>query len=356
MICNQCGLGLQQTAVLCPKCGTPAPRIVAGFEYTLEVKEALSIMVDTHGCDVLCDTKKLIAFLNDYLPEYEKERRLIRNVVNNDVIKNMLREENHTIAIVKAKEFMTNELFLSENACEFILECFTYVLRWEYAYSAQPVKTVSAQPQSEEVPQNKKQAKKIKANQNEFEPKIFKASNAFKYKLLSNVKISEGFTEIEGFCFDGFGLIKSVKLPDTLVTIGEYAFSECKRLKQIELPVSLRTIQKSAFSSCGSLTSIDIPHGVMAIEEGTFSFCHSLESVTIPESVSSIGDEAFSGCESLYKLYIPDSVKFIGENVFSLCPNLIVKCYTNSYVHKYCINAGINIELLKKEGFGNFGF
>jgi len=94
----------------------------------------------------------------------------------------------------------------------------------------------------------------------------------------------------------------------------------------------------------------------MAIEEGTFSFCHSLESVTIPESVSSIGDEAFSGCESLYKLYIPDSVKFIGENVFSLCPNLIVKCYTNSYVHKYCINAGINIELLKKEGFGNFGF
>ena len=89
----------------------------------------------------------------------------------------------------------------------------------------------------------------------------------------------------------------------------------------------------------------------MAIEEGTFSFCHNLEAVDIPESVSSIGDEAFSGCERLYRLFIPESVKFIGENVFSLCPNLIVRCYANSYVHKYCINEGINIELLHRDGY-----
>ena len=120
MICNQCGLELQQTAVLCPKCGTPAPRIVAGFEYTLEVKEALSIMVDTHGCDVLCDTKKLIAFLNDYLPEYEKERRLIRNVVNNDVIKNMLREENHTIAEWCRKRKILVNVVDDQEYCDFI--------------------------------------------------------------------------------------------------------------------------------------------------------------------------------------------------------------------------------------------
>jgi hypothetical protein len=350
MICNQCGLELQQTAVLCPKCGTPAPRTVAGFEHTLEVKEALGAMVDAHGCDILCDTKKLIAFLNDYLPEYEKERRLIRNIVNNDVIMNMMKEDNHTIAIVKAKEFMQNELFLSENACEFILECFTYVLRWEYAYCAEPVKTVqpAAEP-AEEQQGKKKQAKKDAPT--EYKPKVFKGSNAFKYKFIGNVKIADGFTEIEGFCFDGFGSIKTVQLPESLHTIGEYAFSECKRLREIDLPYSLRTIKKSAFSSCGSLTSVKIPYGVMAIEEGTFSFCHNLEAVDIPESVSSIGDEAFSGCERLYKLFIPESVKFIGENVFSLCPNLIVRCYANSYVHKYCINEGINIELLQRDGY-----
>ena len=159
MICKQCKLELQQTAVLCPKCGTPAPRTIEGFDYTLEVKEALSSLIDTQGTDILCDTKKFISFLNDYIPEYEKERRLIRNVLNNDVIRNMVKEENHTIAIIKAKEFMTNELFLSSNACEFIMECFTYVLRWEYAYQAEPAKKETASSSNEDDSKNKKTEK-----------------------------------------------------------------------------------------------------------------------------------------------------------------------------------------------------
>jgi hypothetical protein len=43
-----------------------------------------------------------------------------------------------------------------------------------------------------------------------------------------------------------------------------------------------------------------------------------------------------------YDLYIPDSVKFIDENAFMFCPNLTIKCYENSYAHKYCINHKIS--------------
>ena len=46
MFCSQCRLELQQTAVECPKCGTLAPRNIAGFDYTLEVKKALKSLVD----------------------------------------------------------------------------------------------------------------------------------------------------------------------------------------------------------------------------------------------------------------------------------------------------------------------
>lgn len=345
MFCSQCRLELQQAAVECPKCGTLAPRNIAGFDYTLEVKKALKSLVDSYGSDILSDSKKFISFLNDFLPEYEKERRLIKNVVNNEVILNMIKEENHNIAIMKAKEFMMTELFLSENACEFIMECFTYVLGWEYAYRGKQddVQPVAVNETAKTPVQTAPAVKKPSG------PKVFKSFDALKYKLKGTVKIAEGYTAIEEFCFDGFGFIKAVKLPETMVSIGEYAFSECKRLRTVELPSSLRTIGKSAFSSCNKLNMIKIPAGVIAIEEGTFSFCHNLEIVDLPQTVSSIGDEAFSGCEKLRKLFIPESVKFIGENVFSLCPNLVIRCYEHSYVHKYCQSMGLEIELLRKD-------
>lgn len=336
MLCKNCKLELKAGETVCPNCLSAVPKENKVFENANEIKQALKSLVDSYGTDILADDRKFISFLNNYLPEYERERRLFKNIVNNDVVRNMLKEENHRISIMKTREYMVNELFIAEHAAEFVVDCFTYILGWDYVPSANDIPVPVAQFVAEPVKTNTAPVQKTQV-------KELRAFNALRYKLRSVVEIKEGFTHIDNFCFDGFGFLKAVKLPETVISIGEYAFSECKRLKTIDLPSGLRQIKNGAFSSCSKLNAIRLPYGICAVEDGVFSFCTSLESVELPSTLGSIGSEAFSGCEKLKSLYIPESVKFICDDAFSLCPNLTVRCAENSYVHKYCIDRSIPV-------------
>ncbi len=349
MLCERCRNELSPTAEVCLKCGTPVQRNVAGFENTIEIKRALKSMMEQYGDDIKQDTNKFISLLNDFIPEYEKERRLLKNMLQAGVLSNMLREsEQQKIAIMKAKEFMVSEMFLSENAAEFVIVCFTYMLGWEYVSKLTEVKKTDAET---EKTSNADSAEKNKGKPPvpfELNMKVFRPADAAKYRLKGAVKIPEGYTKLDSFAFDGFGFMKTIELPSTLVTIGEYAFSECKRLKGIELPESLKILKQGAFSQCGKLTMVKIPEGVLQIEDNTFSFCHSLEIIDVPSTVSSIGAGAFSGCEKLRKLNLSENVKFIEEGAFSYCTSLTVHCYENSYVHRYCLDNGIEVETVAK--------
>ncbi len=364
---------------------------VAGFENTIAVSQKLKGMVQQFGDDILNNPDKFVSLMNDFIPEYEKERRLLKNVVKSDVLTKMRRSDNQNIAEMKAKEYMMNEMFLSEGAVEFVMVCFTYLLDWNYettmpeqggvaapaqAFPAQPQYTaapnpfggapmagyapppMAAQPMVAPQPitpppapaapvQNTPQ---IQSAQPEENPVIFAASDAARSRLRGNVKVAPGYTMLDNFCFDGFSFMKTIELPATLITIGDYAFSECKRLKSITLPPTVRIIKQGAFSSCGKLTRINIPAGVTDISDNTFEFCHNLEIVDLPNTILSIGNGAFQGCESLRKLFIPDSVKQIADDAFKQCIYLTVKCYEKSYAHKFCMDNGIKTEVISKGG------
>lgn len=342
MLCKYCNTELGDSVNVCPNCGKLVVLPNSQFENIVEVKEALKAIVDEHGIELIHDSKRFTGLLNDYMPEYEKERRLIRNVISNGIIPQMLNEPDQKLAIIKAREYMLNDMFLSAFAAEFVLECCTYMLGWSFNPEIKEQATVPAvTPTYVPEKKNKEPDKEIK-----LKPKPFKPFDALKYKIIGNVKIPEGYTAINSFSFDGYGFLKTIKIPETVMVIGEYAFSECKRLRSVELPSTLRVIKKSAFSSCGALEKMKIPNGVDAIEEGTFSFCQNLEDIEIPESVSSIGDEAFEGCETLRYVLLPDSIKFIGTNVFAFCPNITIQCRENSYVHKFCMTNSINFEFV----------
>ena len=347
MFCERCRNELSPNAEVCLKCGTPVSHNVAGFENTVEIKRALKSMMNEHGQDIVKDSNKFVSLLRDYIPEYEKECRLLRNMLQNGVLANMLREsEQKSIAIMKAREFMISEMFLSENASEFVLVCFTYMLGWEYTSKK------TEKPQQSAVGQSSIQAKPAVQKKApvpfDRQMKVFRPTDAAKFRLKGNVKIPEGYTKLDSFAFDGFGFMKNVELPSTLVSIGEYAFSECKRLKSVDIPASVQVLKQGAFSQCGKLTIVRLPDGVFEIEDNTFSFCHSLELIDVPESVSSIGKEAFSGCEKLRRLFLSENVKFIDDGAFSYCTSLVIKCYENSYVHRYCIANGLKVETVAK--------
>lgn len=340
MKCENCGAELEFTTTRCEECGTLTRQTVEGFESTKEVCARLKSMVDQFGKKMLTDDIKSISLLNDFLPEFDKERGLLKSMMDAGVLKDMLADSNPDMAVMNAKNHMLGKMFISKNAAEFVVVCFTYMLGWEYL---SPLKEKEAEKETDDKP------KKKKITMINIEEKVFFPIDAAKYRLFgSNISIAEGYTKIESFCFDGFKMLKTVNLPSTLLAIGDYAFSDCKNLRSINLPENLKIIRQGAFSQCVKLTVINIPKGVLEIEDNTFLFCQNLEVIEIPDTVGSIGASAFSGCEKLRKLFLPDSVKFIDNDAFSCCPDLVIHCYENSYVHKYCLANGINYETVSK--------
>ncbi len=340
MQCEICHSELSPEDLACKECGTPVLQNVEGFENSMAILRTL--IVDNFK-NAPVNTRSLVALLKDYLTEYKSECRLLIYTINSGVLRNMISEENRNIAIMRAKSCLISECFISESAAEFVLACLTYMLKWPYKI------TLKSNEEDDDVPTVNKRAVKTgteitASGPVDIEAKVFRPSDAVRFRLSKNVNISKEYTKIEGFCFDRYNFMKTIKLPSTLIAIGEYAFSGCKHLRSIELPDSVKIIRQGAFSQCTELEKITIPRGVLEIEDNTFLCCEALEIVEIPSTVSSIGVQAFSGCEKLKRLYLPDSIKFIDENSFLYCPDLTIICYENSYTHKYCIDNGIKAE------------
>ncbi|MDE5768746.1 MAG: leucine-rich repeat domain-containing protein [Oscillospiraceae bacterium] len=368
---------------------------VAGFENTIAVSQKLKGMLQQFGNEILSNPDQFISLMNDYIPEYEKERRLLKNVTKSGVLTAMQRGDNQKISVMKSKEYMMNEMFLSEGAVEFVMVCFTYLLDWPYettmpeqgavaapaqAFPAQPqfvnanpfspppaAGGFSAQPMAQPMPnmQTAMPQQPVPAPQRPApapqpvvenpipeidETQIFRNTDAARSRLKGTVKIPGGYMMLDNFCFDGFKFMKNVELPSSMVVIGQYAFSECKRLKNIAIPPSVRSIGQGAFSECAKLNKINIPAGVTEIADMTFQFCYDLEIVDLPNTIISIGSGAFEGCDNLRKLMIPDSVKQIEEDAFAQCKGLVIKCYDKSYVQRYCMEMDIKTEIINRNG------
>ncbi len=340
MQCEICFSEISENALSCSSCGSPVTQNVDGFDNTIEIQRILYTLIVENFSTRRVSSRLLEAFLMDYLADYKAECRLLIYTLRAGVLQNMLVESDREIAIMRARSFLLNECFISEAAAEFVLACLTYMLKWEFKpmdYSIADTPVEYVQPQ--QTVQEKTKSLNIDALP-------FRPFDAVLHKFSKHVSLSKNYTKIEGFAFDKFTAMRSIKLPPTLIAIEEYAFSGCKHLRTVELPDSLRIIRQGAFSQCSELESIKVPHGVLEIEENTFLCCESLSVADLPSTVTSIGVQAFSGCTKLKMVYMPDSIKFIDENAFLYCPEVTVKCYENSYAHKYCLSHNINCKTI----------
>lgn len=341
MQCEICFSEISENSLSCSSCGAPVTQNVDGFDNTIEIQRILYTLIIENFSTRQVNSRLLEAFLMDYLADYRAECRLLIYTLRAGVLQNMLVETDRNIAIMRARSFLLNECFISEAAAEFVLACLTYILKWEF----KPMDYSDEAPAPAEYAQQEEKTQEKPRTLN-IDAMVFRPFDAMLYKLSKHVSLNKNYTKIEGFAFDKFTVMRSIKLPTTLVAIEEYAFSGCKHLRSIELPDSLRVIRQGAFSQCSELESIKIPHGVLEIEENTFLCCESLSMVDLPSTVTSIGVQAFSGCTKLAMIYMPDSIKFIDENAFLYCPEVTVKCYENSYAHKYCLSHNINCKTI----------
>ena len=94
MQCEKCHAELPPNSVSCPECGAPAPQNIEGFENTQLIQFQLKTMLKEHandlfirsGSSLLFDGKRFTALLNDYTAEYDKERKLLRSMVEDNIL------------------------------------------------------------------------------------------------------------------------------------------------------------------------------------------------------------------------------------------------------------------------------
>lgn len=130
----------------------------------------------------------------------------------------------------------------------------------------------------------------------------------------------------------------SFTIPNNVTSIHRVAFADSNYLESVIIPDSVKTIGDAAFEYCDSLVSIRIPKGVTEINDSTFSYCVSLKSVELSEGVKSIGWYAFAHCSNLKSILIPKSVTSIHNLAFEDTDNFYIRCYKNSYAHRYAID------------------
>lgn len=132
---------------------------------------------------------------------------------------------------------------------------------------------------------------------NNFSNPLYNGARLFlNNKMLTELVIPEGITEIKSYAFWNYDGLTSVTMNDHITSIGNAAFYECSQLTTIRMSDNITSIGDNAFSDCISLTSIDIPENVTSIGSYAFYECGNLVSITIPDKVTSIGSYTFGNC------------------------------------------------------------
>ena len=233
--------------------------------------------------------------------------------------------------------------------------------------------------------------------------------SAFAFENCSSLKslsIGRSVNTIGSYAFANCTSLTDFIIPDSVIYIRSYAFNNCNALESVTVGTALEFVDEYAFSGCNSLTSVHTKdldswcsiefydyhanplyyaknlylngelvsdlvfpdftwnissvafYGCTSLKSVTFSDsneiigsrafqnCTSLETVVISDSVTDIGYKAFFGCEALKTVTIPRTVTAIAEYAFDICPNLTVRCYENSYAHKYAIDNALKYELI----------
>ncbi len=148
---------------------------------------------------------------------------------------------------------------------------------------------------------------------------------------------------------------ESFDIPDTVTKIGSDAFWSCEYLTSVIIPDSVINIGNTAFCSCVNLESVTIPDSVTTIGFMAFYACSSLTEVTVPKSVTVINNHTFSNCRSLTSVTITASVTKIYETAFEDTPDVVIRCFENTYAHSFAVDMGISYEIMTCEhSFTNY--
>jgi len=109
---------------------------------------------------------------------------------------------------------------------------------------------------------------------------------------------------------------------------------------------NISIIGSYGFYNCTNLRTVNLGSYVSELYRGVFRGCTSLESVELSDNLTEIPYESFYGCTSLGEITIGRNITLIQENAFIGCPNLVIRCYYDSYAYQFALDHSIPYILL----------
>lgn len=145
-------------------------------------------------------------------------------------------------------------------------------------------------------------------------------------------------------------ILTNVAISDGITDIGDFAFVDCVNLETLTLPESLVSLGDQTFIGCSKLKKINIPSKVNEIKRFVFQQTDFTEFV-IPEHLKRIGTCAFRLCSKLktFKVYSKDVI-YEDNDIFEYCPeDLVLYGYEGSTTQSYAAKNGLKFVALSNE-------
>ncbi|MBQ3040889.1 MAG: leucine-rich repeat protein [Clostridia bacterium] len=175
-------------------------------------------------------------------------------------------------------------------------------------------------------------------------------------KVISNLVIPEGVSEIGDYTFSYNTAINTVSIPKSVAKIGK--FESCINLVEIIYNAKNATCEASPFEKAGNATDkikVIIGADVEVLPKEIFSNSAHITSLDMSgaSALSEIGDKAFFNAENLESVTsIPTTVKKIGSNAFDGCKKIFTFEDGVYYIGTWAVSRtnGVPTNLTIREG------
>lgn len=285
------------------------------------IDQIVQKLVREYGIELLQDANRMNAFLMDYAPRSEKERKLIILVIKEGIPSQLIKlkkesEEYQNSGIQKCIRQLASDMWITETAAQYAVMVLAAAMGIK-AGTGLHEETEAADAQGEHNGGKMRiLSKEMELISKEAIQVMLETCHAVGYKALAaNTSIEE------------------ISLPKNIISIYPRAFLNCINLQRVCLPREIRSIGCCAFEGCTALKEIVIPEGAnfkvlnkvlidMLAKKALRVENHAgMESVSITNGITTICKKSFEHTE-VKRIVIPMSVEKIEEDAFYMTMDL----------------------------------
>lgn len=282
-----------------------------------EIASILREIVKEYGKEILYDSRRANALLMDFIPDNDKERKLIVTAIKEKIGEHIIEKidiEERDVLIKYYSHELLSSVYITKEAADFAVQSLVFAIDTESEVSF-----------IEDRNDNNNTDSHIE--------KLLTKGNNNSQKTDSDIELE--LQQYSGIGYKGLAFtkqIREIKIPDNIKYIYGKAFYNCTNLERISMPITLEKIGALAFEGCRQLSVIEIErnnyycvtNGILIDKQcrkAIRAVNDTKDVVTIPQGTRSISRKCFE--DSLVKeIKIPSTIQSIENDFLFACMEL----------------------------------